>query len=332
MSIGVENMSLLHPWFLMGIPLVWILFFVKRKNIFQTQFTWSKNAVNINKTRAILAKWIDIFIPLALSFLFIALARPLLFYNEEKVKADGIDIILAMDISASMLTQDFRPDRLTVAKQIAKDFVSNRAYDRIGVVIFAGESFTQCPLTTTHDIVNGYINEIRPGILEDGTAIGMGLATSLNALKNSTSKSRIIILLTDGENNAGSISPMTAAEMATSMGVKVYTIAMGKTGIFQSPVSIGRNGEYIFAPRKLELDPSLLVDIAEKTTGKFYKAESENELKAIYDEIDQLEKTKVEINVFRRQSEHFRPFVLAGLFFLLLYFVIRFLFLKRYLQ
>jgi Ca-activated chloride channel homolog len=332
MNNGFENMSFLHPWFLLGIPLVWVLFLTQKKKLGHTNLIWTKNVVNVNKSRLFISKVVDYLIPLALSFLFIAISRPLKFYNEEKVKADGIDIVLAMDISASMLTQDFRPDRLTVAKQIAKDFVSNRAYDRIGVVIFAGESFTQCPLTTTHDIVNGYLNEIRPGILEDGTAIGMGLATSLNTLKNSTSKSRIIILLTDGENNAGSISPLTAAEMANSMEVKVYTIAMGKTGIFQSPVSIDRNGEYIFAPRKLQLDPSLLVEIAENTSGKFYKAESETELKAIYDEIDQLEKTKIEINVFRRQSEFFRPFVLAGLFFFMAYFIVRFLYLKRYLQ
>ena len=332
MSSGFENMSLLHPWFLLGIPLIWLFFFINMKKGKKANIVWTKNVVKPNKVRLVVSKFVDWLIPLALTFLFIALARPLLFFNEEKVKADGIDIVMAMDLSASMLTQDFRPDRLTVAKQIAKDFVGNRAYDRLGVVIFAGESFTLCPLTTTHDIVYGFIDEIRPGMLEDGTAIGMGLATSLNALKNSTSKSRIIILLTDGENNAGSISPITAAEMATSMDVRVYTVAMGKTGIYQSPVSISPDGEYIFAPRKLELDPSLLVDIAKQTNGKFYRAESEEELQNIYDEIDQLEKTKVEINVFRRQSEYFRPFVLLGLFLLLSYFMIRFLFLKRYLQ
>ena len=332
MMSGFQNMSFLHPWFLLGIPLVWILFIISKKSHNRTRLTWTKNVAEVIKIRSVIAKYIDLLIPFAVSFLFVALARPLMFYNEEKVKADGIDILLAMDISASMLTQDFRPDRLTVAKEIANDFVSNRSYDRLGIVIFSGESFTLCPLTTTHDIVHGFINEIKPGLLEDGTAIGMGLATSLNALKNSPAKSKIIILLTDGENNAGSISPLTAAEMATSMEVKVYTIAMGKTGIYQSPVSIDPDGNYIFAPRKLEMDPTLLKEIAQMTDGKFYKAESEDELQAIYDEIDQLEKTKVEINVFRRQSEYFRPFVLVGLTLLLLYFLIRFLYLKRYLQ
>jgi Ca-activated chloride channel family protein len=332
MMSAVENMSFLHPWFLAGIPLIWVLFISLRKNNNRTQLIWTKDVADVIRLRSLIAKYIDWIIPLAISFLFMAFARPLMFYNEEKVKAEGVDILLAMDISASMLTQDFRPDRLTVAKEIANDFVSNRSYDRLGIVIFSGESFTLCPLTTTHDIVHGFINEIKPGLLEDGTAIGMGLATSLNALKNSAAKSKMIILLTDGENNAGSISPLTAAEMASSMDVKVYTIAMGKTGIYQSPVSIGQDGNYIFAPRKLEMDPSLLKEIAQMTEGKFYRAESEGELKAIYDEIDQLEKTKIEINVFRRQSEYFRPFVLVGLALLFLYFVIRFLYLKRYLQ
>ena len=332
MMSGLENISFLHPWFLLGIPLVWVIYIIQNKRLNRNVLVWTRDVSNVNKLRSITAKYLDWVIPIALSLLFVALARPLLFYNEEKVKAEGIDIILAMDISASMLTQDFRPDRLTVAKEIANDFVSNRSYDRLGIVIFSGESFTLCPLTTTHDIVHGFINEIKPGILEDGTAIGMGLATSLNALKNSASKSRIIILLTDGENNAGSISPETAAEMASSMDVKVYTIAMGKTGIFQSPVSIDPEGNYIFAPRKLEMDPTLLKEIAEVTQGKFYRAESEAELKAIYDEIDLLEKTKVEINVFRRQSEYFRPFVLAALFCFLFYFLVRFIYLKRYLM
>jgi Ca-activated chloride channel family protein len=260
------------------------------------------------------------------------LARPLKFFNEEKIKADGISIIMAMDVSASMLTQDFNPDRLTVAKDLASTFIDSRPYDRIGLVVFSGEAFTQCPLTTNHDILKTFISQLRPGIIEDGTAIGTGLATALNAIKDSVTKSKIIILLTDGENNAGSINPSIAAQMAASMDVKVYTIGMGSEGIAQAPVSIDENGNYLYAPRKLTLDPSLLIEIADISKGKFYRAQSAEALSDVYKDIDKLEKTEVEINVYRRQSEYFRFFIISGIMLLAFYYLLRFIYLKRYLQ
>lgn len=233
------------------------------------------------------------------------MARPQRNWTEEKVKADALDIMLAIDISPSMLSRDFDPDRLAVAKKVAVDFVEKRPYDRMGLVAFSAEAFTQCPLTTDRRVVQQFINELQIGRLADGTAIGMGLATAVNRLKDSPSKSKVVILLTDGENNAGYISPMQAAEIAKTLGVRVYTVGIGTEGVVMSPAQRNMDGSYEFAPRMMEFDTELLRQIADQTNGRFYRAYSERDLEGIYEEIDRLEKTKIEVTAYRRSSELF---------------------------
>ena len=253
---------------------------------------------------------------LGLAGLIIALARPCLVLKEEEVKAEGIDIVMVMDLSSSMLARDFKPDRLTVSKNVAKDFIDKRKYDRIGLVVFAGESFTQSPLTTDHRIVKELLSTLESGMLEDGTAIGMGLASAVNRLKESESESKVVILLTDGVNNSGYIKPMTAAEIAKELKVKVYTIGVGSMGNAVSPISRRSNGQYVFGLSKVEIDEELLKEISQLTGGNYYRATNEKGLEAIYAEIDRLEKTEIEVSVFKRYSEEFRKFLLFGFLFL----------------
>ena len=246
-----------------------------------------------------------------------ALARPQKTLREEEVKAEGIDIMLIMDLSSSMLAKDFSPNRLEVSKKVAIDFVDKREYDRIGLVVFAGESFTQCPITTDHAILKSFLANLACGNLEDGTAIGMGLASAVNRLKESEVKSKVVILLTDGVNNAGYIKPMTAAEIAKELGVKVYTIGVGTLGNAVSPVSKKRNGEYIYGMAKVEIDEALLREISSLTGGKYYRAVNQQKLEQIYNEINQLEKTKIDVTVYKRYSEEFRMFLFWAILFLL---------------
>ncbi len=267
------------------------------------------------------------FLPIlrALSFVAIvcALARPQLTLKEEEIKAEGIDIILVMDISSSMLAQDFQPDRLQVSKEVAKEFVDKREFDRIGLVVFAGESFTQSPLTTDHRVVKDFMDGLQCGMLEDGTAIGMGLASAVNRMKDSEAKSKVVILLTDGVNNSGYIKPLTAAEIAQELETKVYTIGVGTRGQALSPVSRRSDGRYIFGMANVEIDERLLNQIAEMTGGQYYRATDEQSLEAIYAEIDRLEKTEMEITTFKRYSEEFRTFLIFGILLLLIEMLLR---------
>lgn len=266
--------------------------------------------------------WARNFLPalrwLVLGFLVLAMARPQRKWEQESVKADAVDIVLALDISPSMLSKDFDPDRLAVAKNVAVDFVEKRPYDRIGLVAFSAEAFTQCPLTTDRSVVQSFIRELQVGRLEDGTAIGMGLATAVNRLKDSPSKSKVVILLTDGENNAGYIPPMKAAEIAKTLGVRVYTVGIGTDGVVLSPAQRLPDGSYSYAPRQMVFDTELLREIARETDGKFYRAYSEKDLEDIYEQIDQLEKTEIEVSVVRRTTDYFHWFVAAAAFLLLL--------------
>lgn len=274
--------------------------------------------------RTILLKIIPILRTLAFSAFIIALARPQISLKEEEVKAEGIDIMLIMDLSSSMLAQDFEPDRLSVSKKVAAEFVDKRKFDRMGLAVFAGESFTQCPLTTDHRVVKDFLASLQCGMLEDGTAIGMGLASGVNRLKDSEAKSKVLILLTDGVNNAGYIQPITAAEIAKEYDVKIYTIGVGSKGNALSPLSRRSDGRYVFGMTKVEIDEALLSEIASMTGGKYFRATSETGLLEIYTEIDQLEKTEMEVNVFLRHTEEFRRFLLIGL--ILLFFEILFRF------
>lgn len=247
---------------------------------------------------------------LAVALLIIALARPQSFDKWEDISTKGIDIIMSLDISSSMLARDFKPDRLEASKELATEFISGRSDDRLGLVVFSGESFTQCPLTTDHAVVINMMRDIQTGMIEDGTAIGMGLATAINRLKDSKAKSKVIILMTDGVNNMGEIAPVTAAEIAQSFNIRVYTIGVGSRGMAPYPVQTPYGRQY--RNMKVEIDEEVLKDIAEITDGKYFRATDNNQLKQIYQEIDKLEKSKIDVKEFRRRSEEYLLFVIIA--------------------
>jgi Ca-activated chloride channel family protein len=253
-----------------------------------------------------------------------ALARPQLSMQEESITAEGIDIVLSMDLSSSMLAQDFKPNRLEASKQVAIDFVNKREFDRISVVAFAGEAFTQCPLTTDHDIVRTFLGSLACGTLDDGTAIGQGLATAINRVKDSETVSKVIILLTDGVNNAGYLAPDMAAQIAKEFGIKVYTIGVGSQGEALTPVSKDRFGRYRYDIAQVEIDEALLQQIAQVTDGRYFRATSMDELQQIYGIIDQLEKTEIESTVIKRYEEKFRILAFWALALLILELVLRY--------
>lgn len=266
-----------------------------------------------NTWRAVAVVWLPALPILAMCILAVALARPQRQWQEQKVQADAVDIVLAIDVSPSMLSRDFEPNRLSVALEVAGRFVRKRASDRLGIVIFSAEACTLCPLTADHQWVQEQLKQVQVGRLEDGTAIGMGLATAVSRLKDSPSKSKVIVLLTDGENNTGYITPLMAAEMAQLFGIRVYIIGIGTTGIVLSPIARNLDGTYQYAPRQTSFDTSLLEEMAALTKGKFYRAWTERELSDIYDEIDRLEKTRLEVTTLRRTAEYFPVLVLMAL-------------------
>ena len=259
---------------------------------------------------------------LALSCIILALARPQSHFDEERVKGEGVDIILTLDVSGSMLAQDFTPNRLEAAKSVAIDFVDSRKTDRVGVVIFSGESFTLVPLTSDKNVLKGQIDGIQSGLLEDGTAIGSGLATSADRLRLSTSKSKVIILLTDGENNGGQIPPVTAKEIAKNLGIKVYTIGVGSEGYAPIPVQDG-SGRVVMQREKVNIDEKLLTQIANETGGKYFRVSDNEGLKDVYKEIDELEKSTIEVSSLRQYTDRFLPLAIAALFFLALEWILR---------
>jgi Ca-activated chloride channel family protein len=240
---------------------------------------------------------------LCVTLLIIVLARPQATNRFQNVSTEGIDIILTVDISGSMLARDFRPDRLEAAKNVATEFISGRPYDRIGLVVFSGESFTQCPLTTDHAVLINLLREIQSGMIEDGTAIGMGLATSVNRIKDSQSKSKVIILLTDGVNNRGEIAPITAAGIAKTYGIRVYTIGVGTQGMAPYPVNTPFGIQYQDMP--VEIDEAILKEISQTTGGKYFRATDNNKLAEVYNAIDKLEKSKIDVRQFSRKEEKF---------------------------
>jgi Ca-activated chloride channel family protein len=249
----------------------------------------------------------------------LALARPRKPLTETNIKTEGIDIMMVMDLSSSMLSQDFDPDRLDVSKKVAVEFIEARKNDRIGLVVFAGEAFTQCPLTSDHTVLSSFFESLSVGQLEDGTAIGMGLATAVNRIKDSKATSRIIILLTDGVNNSGYIDPETATQLAEHYHLKVYTIGVGTDGYAPSPIGRNPNGDYVFGLAEVKIDTSLLKDIARRTGGLYFRATDSESLKEIYREIDALEKTEMETTAFQRYTELFRYFLIPGITLLLMW-------------
>jgi len=252
---------------------------------------------------------------ITIALIIVAIARPQSTLSWKDEESEGIDIVLALDVSSSMLARDFQPDRLEAAKDLAIQFITGRRNDRIGLVVFSGESFTQCPLTTDQSVVINLFRDLKSGMIEDGTAIGMGLATSVSRLKDSDAKSKVIILLTDGVNNQGSIAPVTAAELAKTFGIRVYTIGVGSEGMAPYPVNTPFGVQLRNLP--VEIDEEVLQEIAQNTGGEYFRATDNNKLKQIYEQIDQLEKSKIEVKEFSQKDEEFLWFILvAGLLLL----------------
>lgn len=275
---------------------------------------------------------------LAFTFLIIALARPQTHDNMQNESIEGIDIMLAMDVSTSMLAEDLRDDshhiqnRIEAAKNVAAEFISGRPNDNIGLTIFAGEAFTQCPMTIDHASLLSLLQNVRTdiaarGLIEDGTAIGMGLANAVSRLKDSKAKSKVVILLTDGSNNRGDLSPMTSAEIAKSLGIRVYTVGVGSNGTARYPLNVGGRVQYIQMP--VEIDTQTLTDIAKTTNGQFYRAKNAEELRQIYHEIDKLEKSKIEVQKYSRRYEDYQRYALAAVAFLLLEILLRITIFRR---
>jgi Ca-activated chloride channel family protein len=248
---------------------------------------------------------------IGLACLIVALARPQSVLSRQNISTEGIDIVLLLDISGSMLAEDFSPNRITAAKQVASEFIDGRQNDRIGLVIFSGESFTQCPLTTDYPVLKNLLQEVKNGMIVDGTAIGMALANGVNRLKGSNAKSKVMILLTDGVNNRGEIDPITAAKVAATYNVRVYTVGVGAQGQAPYPVQTPFGIRRQLIP--VDLDEKGLTQIAEMTGGKYYRATDNRTLKSIYKEIDQLERTKIEVTAYKRYSDLFNGWLVLGL-------------------
>ncbi|MBL7766963.1 MAG: VWA domain-containing protein [Chitinophagaceae bacterium] len=316
-----------HPhflWLLLLLPvlIVWWWYQRKSRGNFMTLSTLGGLAHSGKDVRVKLYHSLPILRAFAFLFLIIAIARPQNSHVNETVNSEGIDIVMSLDISGSMLAEDFSPNRIEAAKKVAKEFISNRPTDRIGLVIFSGESFTQCPLTTDQNILQLQLKNIRSGLLEDGTAIGMGLATAVERLRYSKAKSRIIILLTDGVNNAGLIDPITALEIAKAYKIRVYTIGVGTQGSAPYPVQ-DQYGHTSMQQMPVQIDEPLMQKISRETGGKYYRATNNNTLGSVYKEIDRLEKTRIEISSFKHYAELFFPYAMIGLFFLFLELILR---------
>jgi len=264
---------------------------------------------------------------LVVILLILVIARPQLSNHFQTETTEGIDIMLSLDISGTMLAEDLRPNRLEAAKNVATEFVSSRPNDNIGLVVFAGESFTQCPLTNDHAVLVNLFQGVQYGMIEDGTAIGLGLANAVSRIKDSQAKSKVIILLTDGSNNAGDVAPLTAAEIAQSFGIRVYTIGVGTRGVAPYPVQTPVGIRYQDLP--VDIDEDMLREVASLTGGQYFRATDTNNLKSIYQEIDQLEKTKLSVRQYSKKNEVYLPFLLAAFFLLLAELVLRHTFLRR---
>lgn len=312
-------------WLLLLIPLIVLWYFFKNKTHTAALKVSSLNSFNeVKPTHKVQLRHSTIVLrSLSVTLLIIVLARPQSRSSWKDVKTEGIDIVMALDISGSMLAKDFKPDRLEAAKEVAEEFIDDRPNDRIALVIFSGESFTQCPLTSDHAVIKNLFSGIKTGMVADGTAIGNGLATAVTRIKDSKSKSKVIILLTDGVNNQGSVAPLTAAEIAKTFGVRVYTIGVGTIGKALAPVQMYPDGSYQYAYVDVNIDEKTLGEIADMTGGKYFRATNNNKLKEVYHEIDRLEKTIFEEKNFSNKAEHFLPFAIAAAMLLLTEFLLK---------
>ncbi len=324
MSKGIFFANPLYLWWLLLIPLAGWWYWQRHRQHYAPIQMSSLAAFGLRSSwRGRARAGLPFFRAISFACLVIALARPQRENRTDDTNTEGIDIVLAMDVSPSMLSQDFNPNRLEVAKTVASDFVRRRRFDRIGLVIFSGEAFTQCPSTTDHNVLLEQLDALNVGILEEGTAIGMGLATAVNRIQSSNSKSKIIILMTDGKNNRGYFSPEQAMELAKTLGVKVYTIGIGTNGEAMTPTEI-RDGKYIFTLQPVEIDEVLLQKIADQTHGLYYRATTSSDLDRIYGQIDQLEKSYIEANAFHRRTEAYGGWLLIGATFILLELLLRY--------
>ncbi len=319
------NFSFAHPWLLLLLLLVPLIAWLKGKAGRPQAFLYSsvglvKNIIGITRSsvgRILLRmRW------LALLLFLLALARPQLGEGQAKVRASGIDIVVALDLSGSMAAEDFElkgqsVNRLIIAKDVLTQFVRKRTNDRIGLVAFAGRAYIATPLTLDHDFLLQNLDRLNIGSLEDGTAIGSAISAAVNRLRDLQAKSKIVVLMTDGQNNAGKVPPLTAAEAAQTLGIRIYTIGVGTRGIARVPYK-NVFGETGYIDQKVDIDEEMLTKAAEMTGGKYYRAENTSALRKIYEEIDQLEKTEVEVEKYQRYTELFPYFVLAGLALLLL--------------
>lgn len=325
-----------HPhyfWLLLALPLLIYWIYYKRKTFFPT-FNIPQHGGVLEQSDSLKVRLLPLLPVLklvAFISLVIALARPQSALSEKEISTQGIDIVLSLDISGSMLARDFQPDRLEAAKKVAMQFIKERPRDRIGLVVFSGESFTQCPITIDHQVLLNLFKDIHSGMIEDGTAIGMGLATAVARLKESKSKSKVIILMTDGVNNMGYIDPYTAIQIAKTYGIRVYTIGIGKNGNAPYPVK-DQNGKTFYQSFPVQIDEPLLRKIAQETGGIYYRATNNASLKNVYENIDKLEKSKIKISNYHRKSEHYHWFAFLGLICLILEFVLSKTYLKTILS
>ncbi|AWO01756.1 aerotolerance regulator BatA [Chitinophaga alhagiae] len=328
-----KNITFAYPaffWLLLLIPvMIWWHYQGGRR------FQGSVQVSSLQGLKGLPVSWKVRFRPLLLvlriiayAALVTALARPQTSNTSESIDSEGIDIVMSIDISGSMLAEDLRPNRMEAAKKTAMEFVDSRISDRIGLVIFSGESFTQCPITMDHGVLKQQIMQIRSGMLQDGTAIGMGLATAVDRLQNSKAKSKVIVLLTDGVNNTGLVDPLTALEIAKAYKIKVYTIGVGTIGKAPSPATMP-DGSVQMQMVDVQIDEPLMKKIATETGGRYFRATDNTSLKNIYQEIDKLERSKVEITSYKRFTEHFFPLAMIALACLLLEVVLRYTVFRR---
>ena len=312
-------------WLFLVLPLMVIWYLIKLKKYEgELHFSSFENFSGINSS--LKAKWrhINLLLRLtAVSLIIMALARPQSRSSWKDLKTEGIDIVISMDVSLSMLAKDFKPNRLEVAKDVLKDFIDARPNDKIGLVIFGGEAFTQCPLTVDHKVIKNMFSEIKAGMLDQGTAIGLGLADAVARIEDSKAKSKVIILISDGVSNVGEIAPLTAGEIARTYGIRVYTIGVGSKGKALQPVAMYPNGEMEYDYVDVDIDEVTMGKISDMTGGKYFRSTDKESLTNIYKVIDKMEKTIISEKSFTNKAEHFLPLGVSALVLLLLEFLLR---------
>lgn len=325
-------MTFHNPEYLLGllvlIPVIYWYFRELHKSDASLQISSHRNLGSFGKSlRLRLLHLPFVLRVLAITLIVIAIARPQATNSWRTENTEGIDIVITLDVSGSMLAEDFRPNRLEASKSVANEFILSRPNDNIGLVLFAGKSFTQCPLTTDHTVLINLFNSIAYGIIEDGTAIGLGLANAVNRLKDSQAKSKVVILLTDGDNNRGDIAPISAGELAKTFGIRVYTIGVGSHGKVNIPIQTPLGKQY--QQMESAFDEKPLEEIAQMTGGKYFRATNNEKLRSIYQEIDQMEKTKINVREYNKKYEEYFLFALAGFFLLILEMLLRHAYLRK---